>query len=192
MFQLHTHYKYDVKMFVVLAVCIVIFKHIDLFNLLIPVLLIRSTAGESSQKLLKMLLTMPIDRTLLVKSRYVYEALYLAILFCLLGVITYVKSPVDSTTIASAITALIILYNSFFAYTIANEFSSKKVTSTDFLIGLFPTAGLIIVHVILMGISVEGGNAWIIMMLPIPTVSFYILHRLYKRSIEQLIIKDFA
>ena len=157
-----------------------------------PILLIRMTnTNEAAKKLQKMFMAMPIERKTIVQARFTYELIYNTLLFSIIGIVSLMQAEEKSiVVIVTAATSFIIFFCMFCGISLAAEFAAKKTSSIDFVIGILPAVGLIIVHLLLVALTPD--NRAIFMSIPIPIIALLLLNYYYKRSVKQLEMKEFA
>lgn len=184
--QFVMHYKTDLLL-IALFSGFLICTNISFIPLLISILIIRQT-NRKDNNLLKAFMTMPIERQHLVSSIFLYEGIVSSILFIIPGAISYFKKPVEFFTAVAITTAFIIVFNVLIAQAIADNFTANRASIKDIAMFVLPAIGFISVHVLL--IAIADIKSWFFLILPVPILSFIMLHYYYKRSIDQLHLKE--
>ena len=190
--QLERRWKQELLILGLIIFCVFIDSDINITATFL--LILRATlASTDSPQLLKQLLTMPILPKHIINGRYIYEALSFYVF-----IVAYTSLMVmqQSTSLIYAIgifTTLIIIFNTLYAQAIYVEFSTiKNASYTDYIFGIFPAAGLVIIHLIFIIIEMDQTLWKWLLLLPMPVLSFIFFIYYYKRACKQLPQKEFA
>ena len=192
--QLERRWKQESIILVLIIFCVFIASDINIITATLPVLVLRATLTTiDSPQLLKQLLTMPILTKHIINGRYIYEILSFYVF-----IVAYTSLMVmqQSTSLLSAIgffTTLIIVFNTLYSQAIYVEFSTiKNASYTDYIFGIFPAAGLVIIHLIFIIIEMDQTLWKWLLLLPMPALSFFFFTYYYKRACQQLPQKEFT